>query len=85
MLEGNAIVGYPVGVRGGELVRVRKHLRASFLKSSYVQPMKETCPRRQGEDLARAGKRGGRDPWEDVTKLGGGFPRGKVLFFKLLR
>ena len=30
-----------------------------------------------------AGKGSTRDPWGDVTKLGGVFPRGKVLVFKL--
>ena len=54
-----------------------------FEKSSYMEPTKETCPRSQGEDLAQAGKGVARDHWEDGTKLGGGFPRGIVLFFKL--
>ena len=33
--------------------------------------------------MIQAGKGGARDHWEDVPKLGGVFPRGKVLVFKL--
>ena len=33
--------------------------------------------------MIRAGKGSTRDPWGDVTKLSGVFPRGKVLVFKL--
>ena len=29
-----------------------------FKKSSYVEPMKETCPKRQGEDLIDSGWEG---------------------------
>lgn len=54
-----------------------------FEKSSYMEPTKETCPRSQGEDLIQAGMGVARDHWEDGTKLGGWFPRGMVLFFKL--
>ena len=33
--------------------------------------------------MIQAGKGGAGDHWEDMPKLGGVFPRGKVLVFKL--
>ena len=75
----NQLVGYSAGLR--DLAGVRKYLRASVSRSSYVEPAKETCPRKQGEQLIQAGKGGARGHWEDVTELDAEFLRGMVLFF----
>ena len=63
----------------------QKTTHSSFFKKALTgSPWKKHVPRdKERLWLIQAGKGGARDHWEDVTKLGDVFPRGKVLVFKL--